>query len=63
MSLQFTLTIELGNAEMRTNGDIAQALRKLATLFDGDAYGLVEADDNGSVRDGNGNTVGVWEIG
>lgn len=62
MSDQFAFTIELGNDAMRTNGDIAEALRQLASQFDGDAYGPAEAGDSGHVRDANGNTVGDWEI-
>jgi hypothetical protein len=49
---QFTLTIELGNAAMQTSDDIAEALRETADN--------VAIDAHGTIRDTNGNKVGLW---
>ena len=52
-----TLTIETGNAAMRTPRDMAEGLRQviahLEGIGDGDAFG-------GPIRDENGNTVGKY---
>ncbi len=60
----FTLTIELGNAEMSTPLHVSLALvriaYRLANVFnDFDDY-RVPAE--GSIMDANGNTVGHWEV-
>ncbi len=51
----FTLDIDLGNATMQTDHDIARALRETADRLDN---GLVV----GYVRDANGNSVGSWAV-
>lgn len=56
----FTLTIELGNAAMRSPADVADALRGLADRIEDDR--VFRADDRGGIRDGNGNTVGRWAV-
>lgn len=55
--VEFRLRIELGNAAMRTWGDIAGAVAKMASRFDGRAR-----EGEGEIRDVNGNTVGTWEV-
>lgn len=55
--LSFVLSIELGNAAMSTNDDVAKALRDAADKVEGAAV-----PDQGNVRDANGNTVGWWAI-
>lgn len=50
---KFTLTIQLGNAEMRLTQHVAAALRAVAKRID-------EEHIEGTVRDVNGNTVGQW---
>jgi hypothetical protein len=57
--MKFTLEIELGNAAMRTAGDIAGALAKIAGRIDPRD---VAAGAGGAVLDVNGNTVGRWEV-
>ena len=62
--MTFTLTIELGNAEMQTFDHIARALRQTADRFDNEHDLVEEADPydrRGIVRDINGNTVGKYE--
>lgn len=54
---EFTLTIKLGNAEMQSHEDVAEALRRTARLVG--AEGL----SAGIVRDSNGNTVGRFNGG
>jgi hypothetical protein len=56
----FELTIRLGNAEMQTGGDVADALRKLADRIDTRRGGVFQ--EVGVVRDVNGNTCGNWSV-
>lgn len=51
----FTLTLELGNAEMASPENVADALEELAA-------DVREGDTSSSVRDVNGNTVGGFSI-
>jgi hypothetical protein len=53
--MKFLLKIQLGNAEMQTAADIAEALRDVLDNLD-------RLPDGGTVRDANGNTVGEWGI-
>lgn len=60
----FTVTIKLGNAEMRTGGNVAEALREVADRLD--TYWLFDEIGgwdglSGGIMDINGNTVGRWE--
>ena len=50
----FTLTIEMGNSAMLTTEDLSRAIEFVADA--------VLRDDEGKVRDENGNTVGEWKI-
>jgi len=53
MDGRFTLKIELGNAAMSSEADIAEALAQIA--------GRVSAGETiGEIRDANGNTVGEY---
>lgn len=51
----FVLTIDLGNDAMRTEGDLATAVRDVSSAL---AYGIAD----GTVKDRNGNTVGSYEV-
>lgn len=51
---KLTLTIEMGNAAMKTRAQVAAALK--------DAAAKIHLDDFGKIRDANGNTVGKWSI-
>lgn len=53
--MDFTLTIEMGNAAMQDHADVADVLRELAER-------LEAGELNGSVRDYNGNTVGRFAL-
>ena len=55
---QFTMTIEMGNAAMRTYADIAQATRRIFADF-ANRPELLQ-DDTGRIYDVNGNKVGTW---
>lgn len=61
--MEFKLTITLGNAEMQSGDNVADALRetarKLANRFDGMT---LPADVDGKIIDANGNIVGNWEV-
>lgn len=52
---KFTLKIELGNAEMQTTSDIAEALIQVAKVM------KFHNQDEGFIRDLNGNRVGTFE--
>jgi hypothetical protein len=56
---QFTLTIEMGNAAMRSYADIAQATRRIFADFASRGEELLQ-DDAGRIYDANGNKVGTW---
>lgn len=56
---EFQLTIELGNSAMSAPDDVAHALIKLGEDI---SLGRVRPDI-GSIRDGNGNTVGHYSAG
>lgn len=58
----FSLVIELGNDGMQTPADVAAALRKTAGQVGVWAEWPNTDEVYTGVRDGNGNTVGEWEI-
>ena len=62
--MKFTLEIELGNEAMQRYPEIAKAIQSsLLTYHDAVSLsGAVMAEDSGTVRDENGNTVGRWEV-
>lgn len=71
MALKFELAITLGNAEMQTFADVAEALIDLAGSFSqhsaGDPYEPIALDESdhettGNVWDVNGNRVGEWKV-
>ena len=53
--MEFTLTIQLGNAAMQTSEDVAEALARVADS-------LLAGVQSGTIRDINGNTVGSWNL-
>jgi hypothetical protein len=57
--MKFHMFIELGNAAMSSNEDIADALREVADRVEssGDS---APPRVGASIRDDNGNTVGQW---
>lgn len=57
LGTRFDLTIELGNAAMRTPEDIADALRSLANRLE--AAGTFASE---IIMDQNGARVGSWSI-
>jgi hypothetical protein len=50
----FTLKIKLGNDAMLTPEDVAEALQRVARTI------VMDVDNQGNIRDLNGNTVGEW---
>lgn len=54
---EFTLRIRLGNAEMQSPSDVANALRRSAEMLE--EYGT---DAPQSLLDVNGNRVGAWTV-
>lgn len=62
---QFILKIETGNDAMRTNRDLARALKEQSEkvkcqdiLSQAKKYGSID----GKIMDRNGNTVGSWQV-
>lgn len=59
--MQFTLTIKLGGGAMRTQADIATAIKQYV-----DSFGYEQAEptigDFGPLWDENGNRVGAWAV-
>lgn len=62
MEGEFEVKIALGNAAMRTPGDVASALRKVARAFETTHLANWVGREEGPVMDGNGNKVGEWSI-
>lgn len=61
--MKFLLTIDLGNAVMQDNHDVAKALRGVAdrlSKFTSSGWSPYAID--GKIIDDNGNTVGGWEV-
>ena len=54
---QFTITIDLGNAEMSKPDHVVDALREIADQLEAEGPDVFAA---GNVRDVNGNTVGSY---
>lgn len=62
--MKFSLEINLGNDAMRTYGDIAGALRRVAANIEKNHDFQEEAhhDAEGDIKDPLGNSVGSWAI-
>ncbi len=62
--MRFELKINLGDAAMLSQSDVAQALRNLATRLQADpgAHRTVRSERGAPIRDVNGNTVGSWQF-
>jgi hypothetical protein len=58
----FVLKIQLGNEEMQSGIDVANALRSTAAENLNRISGKLAAGEYGYVIDANGNNVGSWEI-
>lgn len=61
--MKFQLHIDLGNAAMQDNHDVAKALRSVAerlSKFISTGWSPYALD--GTIKDDNGNTVGSWEV-
>lgn len=59
----FILDIRLGNSEMQSSRDVAEALRKAADQVDEHADTLVGWHGmSRGILDANGNSVGVWRV-
>ena len=56
--MKFTLSINLGNDAMQTNGDVAVALQSLAESLVGNKRNAY----CGEIYDENGNMVGSWQV-
>lgn len=62
---KFTLEIELGNDAMKSDADIARALRQVANRLRENKYTKVVkgfGDVTRGIMDRNGNTVGLWTL-
>lgn len=63
MSLEFQLSIRLGNSSMRTTADLVKALRDVADRAERTLDSEPEdSEAPRNVQDANGNTVGHWCI-
>lgn len=63
--MRFSLEIELGNAEMQSFQDLRDALKQVAIKLGSRQHCLSGAPSDGDgskIMDGNGNSVGKWEI-
>ena len=60
--MRFTLEIELGNDAMRTGAHLEKTLAEVGTRVRAALPGVITREDNGRIRDVNGNTVGKWQV-
>jgi hypothetical protein len=61
--VKFQLHIDLGNAAMQDNHDVAKALRDVADrLSKFTSSGWSPYALEGKIKDANGNIVGSWEV-
>jgi hypothetical protein len=59
---KFTLSIELGNAAMQDDNDIADALEAIAIRLRTHQYCQGQDDFTRGIKDENGNHVGEWSL-
>lgn len=59
--MRFKLEIDLGNDAMQTGADVAQALGTVQHRIE-DLLIPLRDGLGGPVKDGNGNTLGSWEV-
>lgn len=60
---KFVLNIDLGNEAMQSYGDVKDALKRVAQQLGPDGNDTpFDGRESGTIRDGNGNTVGSWEV-
>lgn len=58
--MKITITVETGNAEMKSGSDVCNAImQKFAKISGAVDSGKV---DGGKIMDVNGNSVGAWEV-
>ena len=62
--MKFTLSITLGNDAMQDNGDVADALRRVANEIESDGWGtrLTDGYAAQTIFDINGNDVGHFKV-
>lgn len=63
--MKFVLTIDLGNEAMLTRDDVKRAIELSLTSKSDYAFMALrplEDGDHGNLHDGNGNSVGEWEV-
>lgn len=62
--MKFTLSIKLGNDAMSTCGDLALAIRNVASSIarEHDTQATPSSSVRGLVIDTNGNKVGSWKV-
>ncbi len=60
--MRFTLEIELGNDAMRSGAHLETALHQIGTRVRAALPGVITREDEGRIRDVNGNTVGSWKV-
>ena len=58
---EFELEITLGNDDMRTPADVADALERVASQLRVPCIAS-QGESHQTLRDGNGNTVGGWTL-
>ena len=59
--MQISITIDLGNEAMQSLNDISVALQESFRVH-GERMRPLTVGEHGSLRDGNGNTVGTWAV-
>lgn len=56
------IEIELGNDAMQSVGEVVDSVRKALVGQASSLFDPLRPHECGAIRDGNGNTVGKWEV-
>lgn len=60
--MKLVIEVELGNDAMQTAADAGYAINRALLKQAASAIDPLNEHEVGTVRDGNGNTVGKWEV-
>lgn len=60
--MKLVIEVELGNDAMQTAGDAIDSLRRALVAGSASLFDPLQVGELGTVADGNGNTVGRWEV-
>jgi hypothetical protein len=60
--MKVMIEIELGNERMETASDVSHGIQSSLSRAPSGLFDPLVEGDGGAIIDGNGNTVGKWEV-